>query len=323
RLDPEYISYHEKYVQNIPLLNTLPWDPVIMRKPPPFTGARDPLKVGKTEEFELKRGGNGRKMRAYIPPGEPPKAGWPILVYFHGGGWILGGDFNEMSIITNLCVGAKCIVLSVDYRLAPENKFPAAVEDTVEALQWVLTDGKGLLNIDISNIAVGGTSSGGNLAAVLALKAVDDSFTPPLLKPLKLQLLIGPSVDQTATDSPGGLWESNKHAPYLPPTAVNWLKGMYFRNEEDWVKWEASPLLAPEKLIQKAPKAWIAAADVDILCNEAEAYAKKLNECGVNAKFVVYKGATYLTFLLDGEFFSYAETKHELNYAFKIHWNTA
>ncbi|KIK54912.1 hypothetical protein GYMLUDRAFT_1021758 [Collybiopsis luxurians FD-317 M1] len=144
--------------------------------------------------------------------------------------------------------------------------------------------------------------TGGNLAAVLALKAVDDSFTPPLPKPLKLQLLIGPSVDQTATDSPGGLWESNKHAPYLPPTVVNWLKGMYFRNEEAWVKWEASPLLVPEKLIRKAPKAWIAAANVDILCNEAEAYAKKLNECGVNAEFVVYKGATHLTFYLTVSF---------------------
>ncbi|KAF5379553.1 hypothetical protein D9757_009278 [Collybiopsis confluens] len=300
RLDPAYVSFHEKYLQHIPPMKTIPWNPALMRSLPPFSGIREPLKVGEIKEFSLK---HGQKMRAYIPPGGPPKNGWPALIYFHGGGWILGGDQLEMSIITNLCVGARCIVLSIDYRLAPEHRFPAAVEDSVEALQWVLTDGEIHLGIDLSNMAVGGTSAGGNLAAVLALKSVEDSFTPPLPIPLKLQLLLAPSVDQTATDAEGGFWEPNKHAPYLSPAVINWLKDMYFQSEEDWSKWEASPLLAPEELIKKAPSAWVAAADVDVLRDEAEAYAKRLNESGVPAKFVVYKGAAHLTFVLDGGFF--------------------
>lgn len=80
---------------------------------------------------------------------------------------------------------------------------------------------------------------------------------------------------------------------------------MYFRNEEDWLKWEASPILAPQALLQKAPRAWIAAGEVDVLCNEAEAYADKLRKCGVEAECVVYKGGTHVNFALDGAFFSF------------------
>ncbi|KAJ3878666.1 alpha/beta hydrolase fold-domain-containing protein [Lentinula edodes] len=302
RLDPEYVIFHEKYLQHITPPHSLPWDPVKMRAPPEFGAAsRKPVEVGKIAEYELKKGGHGRKMRAYTPPGQPPTTGWPVILYFHGGGWALGGLDSEQSIITNICVGAKCVVLSVDYRLAPENPFPAAVEDVVEALQWVLTDGKNLLNIDVSKVATGGLSAGGNLAAVLALKSTEDSFTPTLPAPLALQLLIVPSLDLTATDAPGGRWESNKHAPFLPPARVNWFKKMYVPNDKDCLKWEVSPLLAPEVLVRKAPKTWIAAGELDVLCNEAEAYAEKLRQCDVQAECVVYQGGTHLNFMLDGD----------------------
>ncbi|KAE9409908.1 hypothetical protein BT96DRAFT_1012215 [Gymnopus androsaceus JB14] len=280
KLDPEYVAFHEKYIQFLTPPHTLPWDPVKMRK---------------IEEHELKM---GQRMRAYTPPGEPPINGWPLLIYFHGG-WALGGLDSEQSIITNLCVGAKCVVLSVDYRLAPENKFPAAVEDAVEALQWALTDGKVLLNIDISKTATGGLSAGGNLATIIALKSAEASFDPPLPAPMAIQLLIVPTLDQTATEAPGGRWESNKHAPMLSPARMNWFKSMYFRSEKDWLEWEASPLLAPEDLLRKAPKAWIAAGEMDILCNEARAYAEKLNSLGVEAECVVYKGGTHISLILD------------------------
>jgi len=259
-------------------------------------GRKTPLEVGKIEEFKLQ---NAQTMRAYTPLGEPPMSGWPGLIYFHGGGWALGGLNSEQSIITNLCIGAKCVVITVDYRLAPENKFPAAVEDAVEALQWILTDGKVLLNIDTSKIAAGGFSAGGNLAVVIALKSAEASFDPPLPAPMALQLLFAPTIDQTASDGPGGRWESNKHAPFLWPEHMEWFKSMYFRSEEDWLKWEASPLLAPEELLKKAPKAWIGAGEMDILCNESEAYAEKLIKCGVEAECVIYKGGTHLNFMLD------------------------
>lgn len=85
----------------------------------------------------------------------------------------------------------------------------------------------------------------------------------------------------------------------LSPGRVNWFKGMYFHNENDWLRWEASPLLAPKELLKKAPKAWIGAGEMDVLCNEAQAYAEELNSCGVEATCVVYKGGTHLNFLLD------------------------
>lgn len=84
KLDPEYIAFHEKYLQNMTPREQLPWDPITMRVPLAI-GSKKPLDVGKIEEFELKKGGYGRMMRAYTPIGEPPKTGWPILVYFHGG----------------------------------------------------------------------------------------------------------------------------------------------------------------------------------------------------------------------------------------------
>ncbi|KAF5379591.1 hypothetical protein D9757_009284 [Collybiopsis confluens] len=305
RLDPDYISFHNKYILHAPPPDTLPWDPIKMRGTPAYAvGMRKPLEVGKIEDFEF--GNLGRKVRvrarAYTPHGEAPMAGWPIIIYFHGGGWTLGGIDSEQSILTNFCVGAKCVALTVDYRLAPEHKFPAAVEDAIEALQWVITEGEDLLHIDTSNIAIGGQSAGGNLSAVLALKSVEDSFnTPPLPHPLKLQLLIVPVLDLTASEAPGGRWERNKHAPFLTPNRTRWFKKMYFDDEEDSsFKWEASPIFAPDELLRKVPKAWIGAGEFDVLCDDAQAYAERLKECGVEVECVVYEGGTHINFMLDG-----------------------
>lgn len=142
---------------------------------------------------------------------------------------------------------------------------------------------------------------GANIAAVLALKSAQASFDPPLPKPMLLQLLLTPIFDQTATDAPGGRWESNKHAPILPPASVYQFREMYLRNEDDRLNWEAAPLLAPEDVFKKAPRAWIGVGEMDVLCNESEAYAEKLNKCGVEAECVVYKGGTHVIFLLDSK----------------------
>ncbi|KAE9388424.1 hypothetical protein BT96DRAFT_968092 [Gymnopus androsaceus JB14] len=303
KLDPEYVQFHEKYIQYETPAYMVPWDPIKARAVQSFdVGSREPLEVGKIEEFEIPmKLGDGRKtpVRAYTPPGKPSVAGWPLLLYFHGGGWTVGRLDTETSLITYLCVGAKCVVLTVDYRLAPENKFPAAVEDTVEALQWVIINGKARLNVDTSKIATGGNSAGGNLAAVLAIKSAQTSFNPPLPKPMLLQLLLVPPVDQTSTDAPGGRWEGNKHAPILPSVLMNRAKERYLRNEEDRLNWEASPLFAPEEVLRKAPKAWIGIGEMDILCDEGEAYAEKLKRCEVETECVVYGGGTHAVFLLD------------------------
>ncbi|KAJ3741001.1 alpha/beta hydrolase fold-domain-containing protein [Lentinula detonsa] len=296
RLDPEYIKFHEEVLQYITPPHTLPWDPAL-RNAPAVPGSTAPLKVGKTQDFHLTH----TNMRAFTPEGEVPSAGWPVFIFFHGGGWTFGSIASEETFATNMCVRAKCVVVSVNYRLAPEHKYPIAVEDAIESLQWVLKNGKAELNINTAKIAVGGSSSGGNLAAILALKAAEPSFTPPLPSPLVFQLLIVPVTDNTATDGPGGLWEENKHTPWLSPARMNWFKENYFTNKDDWTKWDASPIFAPRELLARTPNAWIGLGELDILKGEGVKYGEKLNEVGVkNVETVVYKGGPHPIMAMDG-----------------------
>ncbi|KAJ3719499.1 Alpha/Beta hydrolase protein [Lentinula raphanica] len=271
RLDPEYIKFHEEVLQYITPPHTLPWDPAL-RNAPAVPGSTEPLKVGQKQDIDLTH----TNMRAFTPEGEAPSAGWPVLVYFHGGGWTFGSIASEETFSTNMCVRAKCIVLSVNYRLAPEHKYPIAVEDAVESLQWVVKNGKAQLNIDTAKIAVGGSSS-------------------------VFQLLIVPVTDNTATDSPGGLWEENKHTPWLSPARMNWFKDNYLPNKADWTNWDASPIFAPTDLLAKAPNAWIGLGELDILKAEGAKYGEKLKEAGVKeVEIVVYKGGPHPIMAMDG-----------------------
>ncbi|KAF9262132.1 hypothetical protein L218DRAFT_960532 [Marasmius fiardii PR-910] len=295
KLDPEYVKFHTDYLQYIVPPHTLPWNPAI-RNAPAVPGGTAPLKVGKTEDLDLTH----TKFRAFTPEGEPPSSGWPAFIFFHGGGWTFGSISAENSFSTNMCVRAKCVVLSVDYRLSPEHKYPIAVEDAVESLQWVIMNGRKVLNIDVNKIAVGGSSSGGNLAAILALRAAEGSFNPPLPSPLVFQLLIVPVTDNTASDGPGGLWEENKLSPWLSPGRMNWFKKNYLPNQEDWTKWDASPIFAPKELLAKTPNAWIGIAELDILKEEGIKYGEKLKEAGVpEVETVVYKGGPHPIMAMD------------------------
>ncbi|KIK67689.1 hypothetical protein GYMLUDRAFT_36420 [Collybiopsis luxurians FD-317 M1] len=296
KLDPEYVEFHNSVLQYITPPHTLPWNPAI-RDVPAVPGSTEPLTVGKTSDIDL----SCTNMRVFTPEGEAPSAGWPVFIFFHGGGWTFGTIASESTFSTNMCVRAKCVVVSVNYRLAPEHKYPIAVQDAIESLQWIIKHGKAALNVDTSKIAVGGSSSGGNLAAILALKAAEPTFTPPLPSPLVLQLLIVPVTDNTATDSPGGLWEENKHTPWLSPDRMNWFKDNYFANKEDWTKWDASPIFAPQELLTKTPNAWIGVGELDILRDEGVKYGEKLKEAGVKeVEIAVYKGGPHPIMAMDG-----------------------
>ncbi|KAF8056307.1 alpha/beta hydrolase fold-domain-containing protein [Lyophyllum atratum] len=261
---------------------------------PAVPGGSEPLEVAKTQDFALKH----TKFRSFTPKGEAPDGGWPVFIFFHGGGWTLGTIASETSFSTNMSVGAKCVVLSVDYRLAPEHPYPAAVEDAIESLDWVVQNGKRELNIDTSRIAVGGSSSGGNLAAILALKAAERS--PPI--PLVFQLLVVPVTDNTA--SVDNLWAENQHTPWLGPDRMNWFKDNYLPNKEDWTKWDASPFFAPDDLVAKVPKAWIAVAELDILKEEGVVYGKKLQAQGVEVETKIYEGAPHPVMAMDGTWYT-------------------
>ncbi|KAK0218702.1 alpha/beta hydrolase fold-domain-containing protein [Armillaria fumosa] len=290
RIDPEYLEFHNSTLICITPPHTLPsWDPAL-RNAPAVPGGSPLLPVGKTQDFKLMH----CDFRAFTPEGEVPTAGWPVFIYFHGGGWTFGNINSENSLATNMCVHAKCVVISVNYRLAPEDKYPLAVEDAIESLDWVVKSGKSELNIDTTRIAVGGSSSGGNLAAILTLKAAEKQ--PPI--PLIFQLLIVPVTDNTA--SVENLWKENENTAWLTPGRMNWFKLNYLPDPKDWTKWDASPAFAPKELLEKVPKAWIAVAELDILREEGVKYGEILEELGVEVETVVYKGAPHPIMAMDG-----------------------
>lgn len=236
----------------------------------------------------------------FTPPGSSPQDGWPVFIFFHGGGWSYGDINAENSFSSHMCIDAACVVVSVAYRLAPENPYPAALDDAIEALQWVHNKGQGELGVNINKIAIGGSSSGGNLAAIAALKA--PTFSPPI--PLVLQLLIVPVIDNTAspTGEPHASWKENEHTVWLSPERMLWFRNNYLPNAEDYTKWDSSPIFAPSDLLAKAPKALILVAGLDILRDEGIAYGTKLTQVGVDARVKVYDKAPHQTMALDGVF---------------------
>ncbi|KAG5650737.1 hypothetical protein H0H81_011221 [Sphagnurus paluster] len=241
-----------------------------------------------TEDFEV----DSTHLRAYTPFGEQPEGGWPAVLYIHGGGWTLGNISSEAPLITNICVRARCVVMAVDYRLAPENPYPAAVDDCVSALLWLVQQGSEKLHINPTRIAVCGSSSGGNLAAVLALKAP----TIPIPK-LILQVLFIPIIDNTATTETS--WKSMKYAPFLTPSMMTWFRHQYLPDPKTWTNWDASPLFASKEQLRTLPKTFFLLAECDILCEEAEQYAKQIKEEGVEVGVKIQKGAPHTGILVE------------------------
>src|SRR4051812_45016105 len=196
----------------------------------------------------------------------------PALMYFHGGGWTIGDVDTHDVLCRQLAVGARCVVFSVDYRLAPEYPFPAAVDDCLAATRYVAENAA---KLKISGIAVGGDSAGGNLAAAVALLA-RDARAPAIA----FQLLIYPATDQRlATQS----HERNGQGYLLTRDAMLYFRRAYLPNEKDWTDWRASPLLA--KSHAGLPPALVITAGYDPLLDEGRAYAEKLRAAGVDVTY--------------------------------------
>ena len=215
-------------------------------------------------------------LRIYTPAGDGP---FPLLVFFHGGGWVVCNLDTHDDVCRNLANGAGCIVVSVDYRLAPEHKFPAAPEDCYAATQWVAQNAA-RLNGDTSRIAVGGDSAGGNLTAAVTLMARDQNG-PSLI----FQLLIYPVTDATGS-SPSML--ENAEGYGLTREDMIWFTNHYLNNEEEQKNPLASPLLAPD--LRDLPPALIISAEYDPLRDEGEIYGQRLKEAGVPVTLTRYNG---------------------------------
>lgn len=205
-----------------------------------------------------------------------------VLVFFHGGGWVVGNLDTHDHVCRYLAVHADCVVVAVDYRLAPEHKFPAAFDDCLQAVRWVAAHADEL-GADPARIAVGGDSAGGNLAASVAL-ALRDQRGPALA----LQLLIYPAVDFTAdTES----LVENGDGYLLTSRDIEKFRDWYLPDAEAREDWRASPMLASHHT--DLPRAWIQTAEFDPLRDEGRIYAETLAKSGVEVEYKCYDGMVH------------------------------
>jgi acetyl esterase len=218
-------------------------------------------------------------VRIYTPEGSGP---FPLLVFFHGGGWVIGDLDGHDPLCRRLTNLVDCIVVSVDYRLAPEHPFPAAPRDCFAATQWVAQNAAQLQG-DPARIAVGGDSAGGNLAAVVAQLARDQGG-PALV----FQALIYPATDLRMSTAS---IEENGKDYLLTKEDMIWFMQHYMKNEEDKSNPLASPLLAAN--LSNLPPALVITAEYDPLRDEDEQYGERLKEAGVPVQISRYDGAIH------------------------------
>jgi acetyl esterase len=194
-------------------------------------------------------------------------ANLPIMVYFHGGGFTIGSLDSHDAVCRTLCVEADTVIVSVDYRLAPENKYPAAVEDAWAATNWVAVNAE-ILGGDPCQVGVGGDSAGGTLAAVVCLMAVE-AGSPHL----EFQLLIYPGMDMSCSFPSHDIFGKGYR---LTTDLIDWFYKKYFPLEADFMHWHATPLAAPKDLVKGLPATFILSAGYDPLQDENKGYAIKL-----------------------------------------------
>jgi acetyl esterase len=231
-------------------------------------------------------------IRIYQPgaPGQPA----PALVYFFGGGWTLGAIDTADAVCRRLANASGCTVVAAGYRLAPENKFPAAVHDCFAATTWVLS------NLDAPRVAVGGDSAGGNLAAAVTLLARDEGI------PLAAQLLVYPNTDyRSQTPSLTECDDPN----LFNTTSVGWYWDHYLASPDDGLNPLASPLRASS--LEGLPPALVITAEFDPLRDQAEQYAARLADSGVPVTLSRYDGMMHGFFCMAGDLEAGAQAQAE------------
>lgn len=236
----------------------------------------EPEPVARVEDRKIPGPAGEIPVRIYTPSGSGP---FPVLVYFHGGGWVIGDLDSHDGVCRSLTNKVGCIVVSVDYRLAPEHKFPAAADDSYAATRWV-AENAASFNGDPSRIAVGGDSAGGNLAAAVALMARDKGGPA-----LSYQLLIYPVTDYSfSTPS----YHENGEGYGLTKDSMVWFWNHYLSSPSDGDNPYASPLRA--KNLSGLPPAMVITAEYDPLRDEGEAYGMRLQQAGVPTVCSRYDG---------------------------------
>jgi len=268
--------------------------------------APDPMPIADTRDLAIPGPGGAIPARLYRPA---TTGSLPALVFFHGGGWVVGNIEGHDTVCRHLANRADCAVVSVDYRLGPEHKFPAAVEDCFAATAWVAGNAASL-GVDRVRLAVGGDSAGGNLAAVVSLLARDKGVPR-----VACQVLIYPATDAAMRhDSIGRFAEGY----VLTRSTMRWFYEQYLRSPEDAADWRVSPLLAPD--LSGLPPACVLTAGYDPLCDEGDAYAARLAAAGVAVTHRRFPGQVH-GFAMNGRIIRAAETAlDEIAAALKAAW---
>lgn len=238
-------------------------------------------RVKQIEEHLIPVEGRDIPVRIYKPDAPSPM---PLLVYLHGGGWVLGGLRQADAVCRRLAKRGKCIVISVDYRLAPEHKFPAGLEDTLAVLDWAF---ERAINFggDFARLGVAGGSAGGTLAAAACLTARQRG-TPPI----RFQILFNPVMNLAQMDT-------DSHRQYgtqgygITTPMLEKRRDQYLSTREEQLDQRVSPLLAKD--LRNLPPALILTAEFDPLRDEAERYAVRLEKAGIEARCVRYQGAIH------------------------------
>ncbi len=226
-------------------------------------------------------------VRVYTPDAGSPHPG---LVYFHGGGWVIGDLDTHDVPCRAIARRSGAVVVSVDYRLAPEHRFPAAVTDCYAATVWTARNA-GRLGIDPARLCVAGDSAGGTLAAVVALKSRDEKGPA-----IALQAMVYPVTDLSSFDTDS--YSEFAEGYQLTRGLMEWFRDLYLGSAEDGRSPHASPLLARD--LRGLPPAVVITAECDPLRDEGEAYAKRLKDAGVPVESKRYAGMIHPFFSLAG-----------------------
>jgi len=238
----------------------------------------EPQAVAQVQELQATGPHGPIPLRLYRPLGTEAAAALPVLVYYHGGGWLMGDLDTHDTLCRELANASRCAVVAVDYRMAPEHRFPAAVDDAIAATRWVHRQA-GTLGLDATRLAVGGDSAGGNLAAVVALAARDSGDLP-----IVFQLLIYPATDMRR-GAPSHT--TNGQGYLLTKETIDYFHDHYIIDPAHDLDWRASPLLHPD--LSNLPPALVLTAGFDPLRDEGMDYAARLTAAGSRASYVCFE----------------------------------
>lgn len=243
-----------------------------------------PHKMARVEALSIPTR-DGARLHAELvvphPLHEEPGNRWPVLLYLHGGGFTVGSVATHASLCRHLAHLAHCAVVSVDYRLAPQHKFPTAVNDAWDSLQWLHAHAASL-GLDAQRMAVGGDSAGGTLSIVSALQARDAGL------PLCLQLLFYPGC---AAHQDTSSHRTFAHGFVLEEPGITWFFSQYLNSQAERDDWRFSPLNAPD--LEGVATAWIGLAECDPLVDEGVMFADRLRMAGVPVDIEIYRGVTH------------------------------